>query len=61
MGKYGSAVINKEIKATSAPFQDCIFYHEGRASSFEAHNLAKHVLSEALGRRIFDGLVCQTL
>jgi hypothetical protein len=38
MGNY--SMIIRAIKARATNFQGCIFSHEGRASNFEAHNLA---------------------
>jgi hypothetical protein len=54
MGTYG-AVIN-EIKVRSLQFAKCTYVFEGRASNFEAHNLARHVLNSEGGRHVWLGL-----
>jgi hypothetical protein len=48
MGKYRQIV--EEIKLRAAQFDHCNFMHEGRASNFEAHNLAKFVIANEVGR-----------
>jgi ribonuclease HI len=56
-GTRGSySMIVEEIKARSTNLQSCTFVHEGRASNFEAHNLAKYSLSHAVGRHIWLGV-----
>ena len=42
VGKYSS--VTSEICSRASSFEECVFVHEGRASNFEAHNLAKHSL-----------------
>jgi hypothetical protein len=53
-GTYGSII--KEIKIRSDHFEEYKFVFEGRASNFEAHNLARHVLNLEGGRYIWLGL-----
>ena len=36
-------------------FAECRFVLEGRASNFEAHNLAKHMISYGVGRHFWLG------
>jgi hypothetical protein len=43
MGRNGSIV--SDIRSRAASHVVCSFVHEGRASNFEAHNLARHALS----------------
>jgi ribonuclease HI len=51
MGKYGSVI--SEIKHRSNIFQSCKFAYESRASNFEAHNLARHMISSGIGRHLW--------
>jgi hypothetical protein len=50
MGCY--AAINIEICSRSEHFEACSLIHEGRASNYEADNLAKHTLSSGVGRHM---------
>jgi hypothetical protein len=54
LGTYGSII--KEIKIRSYQFEEYKFVFEGRASNFEAHNLARHVLNSEGGRYLRLGL-----
>jgi hypothetical protein len=56
LGKYATVI--SEIKARSLKFQSCNFIHEGIASNFKAHNLAKHALSLGVGRHVWLLLPC---
>jgi hypothetical protein len=42
-----------EIRSRAEDFGECSFVHEGRASNFEAHNLARHALSYGVGRHLW--------
>jgi hypothetical protein len=53
MGRYGTVV--SEIKSRSASFSDCKIIFEGRASNFEAHNLARNSLSLGVGHHLWLG------
>ena len=44
-----------EIIDQSSSFSGCSFVHEFRSLNFEAHNLAKHVLSLGVGRHVWLG------
>jgi hypothetical protein len=50
MGKYDSVI--SEIKRRSNNFSRCTFAHENRASNFEAHNLARHMINSGIGRHL---------
>jgi hypothetical protein len=52
-GKYGAII--SEIKDWSSTFQDFSFVHEGRASNFEAHNLARFTTSLGVGCHVWLG------
>jgi hypothetical protein len=52
-GKYGAII--SEIKDWSSTFQDCTFVHEGRASNFKAHNLARFNTSLGVGHHVWLG------
>jgi hypothetical protein len=52
-GNYGAII--SEIKDWSSLFQDCTFVHEGRASNFEAHNLARFSTSLGVGSHVWLG------
>jgi hypothetical protein len=51
MGRNGSII--SEIRSRAATLSSCSFVHEGRASNFEAHNLARHALSLDVGRHMW--------
>nr|XP_051221174.1 uncharacterized protein LOC127339353 [Lolium perenne] len=51
MGKYGSVI--SEIRHRSNNFSSCTFAHENRASNFEAHNLARHMINSGIGRHLW--------
>jgi hypothetical protein len=53
MGRYGSIIA--EINARTSQFNGCKFIFEGRSSNFEAHNLARFVLSLDSGRYLWLG------
>jgi hypothetical protein len=42
-----------EIRSRATSFRSCSFSREGRASNFEAHSLARHVLSYGVGRQLW--------
>jgi hypothetical protein len=48
--------IVREIKAWSVSFHTSTFAHGGRASNFEAHNLAKHYVYLDHGRHMWLGV-----
>ena len=50
---YGT--ILHEIIDRKSTFQPCNISFESRSSNFEAHNLAKHVLTLGLGRHVWLG------
>jgi hypothetical protein len=54
LGKYGVVVC--EIKARASEFFGCEFVFEGRSLNFEAHDLARHVLSLEHGRHMWLGI-----
>jgi hypothetical protein len=54
MRKHGSII--SEIKNRSLQFQECNFSYESRVSNFEAHNLARTMLSHGVGRHIWLGV-----
>jgi hypothetical protein len=47
MRRNGSII--SKIRSRAATLSSCSFVHEGRASNFEAHNLARHALSLDVG------------
>ena len=47
--------IIKEIQLNSMSFISCNIAYESRSSNIEAHNLAKHSLSLAVGRHVWLG------
>jgi hypothetical protein len=49
-GRYGAII--SEINHRSTIFQECSFVFESRASNFEAHNLAKHMIYFGVGRHM---------
>jgi ribonuclease HI len=51
LGKYGSIIF--EIKHRSNSFHGCTFSHENRASNFEPHDLARHMITSGIGRRLW--------
>jgi hypothetical protein len=51
MGGTGSIV--SEIKSRAAILNICSFVHEGRASNFEALNLARNALYYDVGRHVW--------
>ena len=53
MGRHGSIIM--EIKSRASHFEECCFAYENRASNFEAHNLAKHMISFGAGRQLWLG------
>jgi hypothetical protein len=53
MSKYGAIVL--EIRGRAAHMNECKFIFEGRASNFEAHNLARFILSFGVGRYVWLG------
>ena len=52
-GRHGAIIT--EIRARATHFVECSFVHESRASNFEAHNLAKHMISSGVGRHLWLG------
>jgi hypothetical protein len=48
IGRYGAIV--SEIRERASQISECKFVFEGRASNFEAHNLARFMLSFGAGR-----------
>jgi hypothetical protein len=53
MGRYGAIV--SEIRVRAAQMNECKFVFEGRASNFEAHNLARFMLSFGVGGYVWLG------
>jgi hypothetical protein len=51
MERNGSII--SEIRSRAATLSSCSFVHEGRASNFEAHSLARHALSFEVGRHVW--------
>jgi hypothetical protein len=51
MGRNGSII--SEIRSRAATLSSYSFVHEGRASNFEAHNLARHALLFEVGRHVW--------
>ena len=51
--EYGAII--QEIIDRSSFFPSCNIVHEFRSSNFEAHNLAKHVLTLGFGRHVWLG------
>jgi hypothetical protein len=47
MGKDGSNI--SEIRTHITRFHGCAFSHKSRASNFEAHSLARHMISSGIG------------
>ena len=54
LGSYGSIIA--EINSRTVLFNECSFAHEGRASNFEAHNLARHTILYGTGRHLWLGV-----
>jgi hypothetical protein len=54
--KHGTLGRNRsiiaEIRSRSTLLQECSFTFESRASNFEAHNLARHMISWGVGRHL---------
>jgi hypothetical protein len=53
MRRYETVI--SEIKSRSASFSKCKIVFEGKASNFEAHNLARHSLSFGVARHLWLG------
>mgnify|MGYP006267379221 FL=1 len=53
LATYGAVL--REISEHSTSFFTCNIGHEFRSSNYEAHNLAKHSLSLAVGRHVWLG------
>jgi hypothetical protein len=51
MGAYAHIV--DEIKASTTSFQNLVFCYENRLSNKEAHNLARSVVRDTQGRRLW--------
>jgi hypothetical protein len=47
LGRNGSII--SEIRSRSTHLRECSFSFESRASNFEAHNLARHMISRGVG------------
>jgi hypothetical protein len=54
LGNYGSII--QEITAQRNQFAESVIEFEGRSSNFEAHNLARFVLSIDAGRHLWLGM-----
>jgi hypothetical protein len=52
-GRYGAIIL--EIKDRASRLQEKTFAFEGRASNFEAHNLARFSTSLDIGRHLWLG------
>jgi hypothetical protein len=51
LGRVGSIIT--EIRSRAEDFGECSFVHERRASNFEAHNLARHMMLYGVGRHLW--------
>ena len=52
-GRHGAIIA--EFNDRASRFQECSFVFESRASNFESHNLAKHMISSGVGRHLWLG------
>jgi hypothetical protein len=51
LGRNG--LIIREIRSRSTHLRECSFTFESRASNFEAHNLARHMISWGVGNHLW--------